>query len=234
MTLNGYISVIKNSGVIKKAKVDLLVEIFNATRTNEEATPLAAKKWLYNERSIRTGKYFADDKTNENGFYEYFKRRVRTRWREIQEAFKKTSVENIVNCDTDDMGIFYRSLFAQFLLIIELPLSKDMYEKMLHDTDSIDMSQSTSAQILPNDDILTPPVVNTIDEMLVVFSNLLYEHRIAKILITDIIEPSRDIKNFIEVAKSEILDRFTRLQNEKSYLKIREFILLINNYSKRQ
>lgn len=231
MTLKDYIDIIKSSGVIKEAKLTLLVELFNATCTGEKATHEAAKKWLSKKRNIRVSMYFVNYEVSEGGFYDYFKRRITAQWRELQKAFAKTSIENSVDCETDNEIFFYRSLLVQFIMILGIPLPKHIYDEMLfsshHDTSYQSMPSRDSSH-LGNE--AAPTNKAQIKQLLDVFLNLIYEYKIIKVLTADTLEPSNNILDFVEATKYEILNRFVRLQSEIIFLKIREFIFELENY----
>ena len=219
MTIREYIDTMKVSGVISTSKLSFLVELFNSTCTNENVTEDAAKKWLYPDKGRKSvtnyNSYFNEDEVNESGFYDYLKRRIHSRWGILQNSFKTTTIENIVDCETEDEVIFYRSLLAQFLRILNRPVPKDMYVEKLNANENTNVSQSNS-------------ITKQITE---IFSSLLYEHGIVEVLSADYLECSLEIYKFVKVVKSKILFRFLEAQDEPVYSKIIQFIKNLENYN---
>jgi len=220
MTFGEFIKAISSLKLISITRDKLAAELFNSLGPEKKVYETTVKPWIDKKELGSYKKYFRDKEPSEDGFTRYLKMWPSLDWKILREEFGKIDTDIVIDLENDDKDVFYRSLFQQFLFIL----------KFKSDSASLPTIESLISEEASNENDEESTNGTPIEQMLDIFSNLLYKYRIVEVLSSDIIEDSMDIVNFVEAAKSGIINRFLRLQSEMSYLKIREFILEIENY----
>jgi len=132
MKLNTYILTIIKSETIDGPRIPLfrkLLETLGAILENakmEEISDKALESWLdeKNDRNFNAKKYFKSNQIYYSDFISYFRGRTKheDKWKKLQKSFWELIDSGIVNTSTNNMEVFYQSLLAQFLVLINLPV----------------------------------------------------------------------------------------------------------------
>jgi hypothetical protein len=139
MNLNDFINALALTGFFGKNTATIVVECFDAAQTQDPPIYVsneAAKTWLNGTRNCVVASYFPDGLTNDSELNNHFRRKIKSEWREQQNAFKKIikdyrmDDENRIDVLTINPDVFYWSLLNQFQNIHGLKESES-FEQMI-------------------------------------------------------------------------------------------------------
>jgi len=125
MTLRDYIYAFHGAGLFSGNKEEIGADLFKVAGSAIPVTTDTVNKWLGIRGARKNYRgHFPDSQINESDFIAYIERRTRHGFDMLQDEFRKLD-NHLVNCETNEAGIFYRSLLNQFLILLKLPLSDD-------------------------------------------------------------------------------------------------------------
>ena len=107
MTVKDFIKTIKESGNIKENLKELSYGIFHSMGLTDSHE--TADKWRKKGISLS-----GSDDIKTNRLIQYLMDITESTWKDVQEEFSKTDQYKLINCNTDDAEIFFRSLLVPF------------------------------------------------------------------------------------------------------------------------
>lgn len=118
MTLRIFVQTIKKAGKIHGTQNDIALDLCEASGMNIAYDTIVARMKPESSKSSRIPQC-KEGKINEAGFIQYFKKRTRSTWPEMQRSFSEID-QNFINGDTEDEDVFYGSLLDLFYDIFRL------------------------------------------------------------------------------------------------------------------
>lgn len=120
MDLNTFFTIINKAGRIPGTRSIKTIagDLFEAAGIT--ATSSAIDSWLKKGAKSKRNGDFTGQIIDDSGFIEYFAKNTSGTWQDMQKAFCELDNYNLINRDTKDSEIFYKSLLSLFYELLRL------------------------------------------------------------------------------------------------------------------
>jgi len=121
MTLVHLVQALRELELFGKNQRQIVGDILVAL--GSEATPSenTIKAWLSGKRAAKGDSFIPSQGISEAGFLKYFDEKLGSEWKKLQGILCEVDDEGVLDCETDDKGIFLWSLLQLFCSLVGLP-----------------------------------------------------------------------------------------------------------------